>query len=58
MEYESNGDGSKILSIGGYLNRIRRYLKDIINNLKKKKNDTWKIELTISINFESSTDPD
>ena len=37
MEYESNGDGSKILSIGGYLNRIRRYLKDIINNLKKKK---------------------
>ena len=56
MEYESNGDGSKILSIGGYLNRIRRYLKDIINNLKKKKNDTWKIELTISINFESSTD--
>ena len=58
MEYESNGDGSKILSIGGYLNRIRRYLKDIINNLKKKKNDTWKIELTISINFESSTDTD
>ena len=32
-----------------YLNKIRPHLKDIINNLKKS--DTWKIELTIAINF-------
>ena len=30
-----------------YLNKIRPYLKDIINNLKKY--DTWKIQLTIVI---------
>ena len=35
-----------------YLNKIRPHLKDIINNLKKS--DTWKIELTIAINFISS----
>ena len=32
----------------------RKYLKDIINNLKKF--DTWKIQLTIANNFISSTD--
>ena len=31
----SNGDRNKTLSVGGYLNQIRTYLKDIINNLKK-----------------------
>ena len=34
IEYESNGDGNKTLSVEEYLNEIRPYLKDIINNLK------------------------
>ena len=34
--------------------KIRPYLKDIINNLKKS--DTWKIQLTIANNFMSSID--
>ena len=35
IEYESNNDKTKTLSIGEYLNKIRPSLKDIINNLKK-----------------------
>ena len=52
--YESNGDRKKKLSIEEYLNKIRPYLKDIINNLKKS--NTWKIQLTIAINLISSKD--
>ena len=37
-------------------NKIRPYLKDIINNLKKS--DIWKIQLTIANNFISSIDND
>ena len=37
------------LSVEEYLNKIRPYLKDIINNLKKS--DTWKIQLTIANKF-------
>ena len=50
IEYESNGDGNKILSVEKFLNKIRPYLKDIINDLKKS--NMWKIQLTtITINF-------
>ena len=56
MEYKSNGDRNKTLSVEEYLNKIRPYLKDIINNLKKS--DTWKIQLTIANNFISSIDND
>ena len=35
IEYESNGDKNKTLSLEKYLDKIRPYLKDIINNLKK-----------------------
>ena len=35
IEYENNGDINKTLSVEEYLNEIRPYLKDIINNLKK-----------------------
>ena len=35
IEYKSNGDKDKALSVEEYLNKIRQYLKDIINNLKK-----------------------
>ena len=54
--YESNGDRNKKLSIEEYLNKIRPYLKDIINNLKKS--NTWKIQLTVAINLISSKDTD
>ena len=47
---------NKALSLEKYLNKIRPYLKDIINNLKKS--DTWKIQITIAINFISSIDID
>ena len=56
IEYESRRDGNKILPVKEYLNKIRPYLKDIINNLKKS--DTWKIRLTIANRFISSTDND
>ena len=54
--YESNSDRNKTLSAEEYLNKIRTYLKYIINNLKKS--DTWKIQLTIANNFISSIDND
>ena len=40
IECESKGDKNKTLSFEEYLNKIRSYLKDIINNLKK----TWQVE--------------
>ena len=41
IEYENNGDRNKTLSVEEYLNKIRPYLKDIINNVKKT--DAWQI---------------
>ena len=35
IEYKSNGDRNKTLSVEEYLNKIRPCLKDTINNLKK-----------------------
>ena len=54
IEYRSNGDKNKMLSVEEYLNKIRPYLEGIINILKKS--DPWKIELIITINFISSED--
>ena len=34
VEYKSSADTSKTLSVEEYLNKIRPYLKDIIDNLK------------------------
>ena len=48
IEYKSNGDKNKI-SVEEYLNKIRPYLKGIINNIKKP--DTWKAQLTITNNL-------
>ena len=56
IEYESNDDINKTLSVEEYLNKIKPYLKDIINDLKIS--DTWKIELTIASSFISSIDND
>ena len=41
VEYESDGDKNKTLSIEEYLNKNRPYLNIIINDLKKS--DTWKV---------------
>ena len=54
IEYKSNGDRNKILSVDEYLNKLRPYLKDIKNDLKKSV--PQKIQLTIAINFISSID--
>ena len=35
IEYKSNGARNKTLSVEEYLNKIRPYLKGIINNLKR-----------------------
>ena len=56
IEYESNSDRNKTLSVEEYLNKIRPSLKHIINNLKKS--DTWKIQLTKANNFFSSINND
>ena len=49
FEYECNSDRDKTLSVKEYLNKIRPYLKDIINNLEKS--DACKIQLTIANSF-------
>ena len=55
IEYESNDDINKTLSVEEYLNKVRPYL-DIINNFEKS--DMWKIQLTIANNFIYSIDND
>ena len=52
----SNGNRNKNLSLEEYLYKIRPYLRDIIIDLQES--DTWKIQLTIEINFVSSKDPE
>ena len=54
IEYESNGDANKNLSLDVYLHKIKPYLRNIIINLQNS--DAWKIQLTIAINFISSKD--
>ena len=73
IQYESKGDKDKILTPNEYLDIIRRYLSDIINNhktqdewriqsdntiIKHKTQSEWKIQLTMAINFISSKDSD
>ena len=55
IEYESNDDINKALSVEEYLSKVRPYL-DIINNFEKS--DMWKIQLTIANNFIYSKDND
>ena len=56
IEYESNRDRNRTISVEEYLNKIRLYLKDIITNVKKS--NTWKIQLTIADNSIFSIDND
>ena len=73
IQYESREDKRKYLSIRNYLNIIKPYLSDLINNHKthgliryhsgnkswlKKTSSEWKIQLTMAINFISSKDSD
>ena len=51
---ESNGDKNKRLSVEESVNKVRPYLIDIVNNLKKP--GTWESQITIEINFISSVD--
>ena len=46
INYERNSDRNKILSFEEYLDKIRPYLKDVIDNLKKS--DTSKIQSKIN----------
>ena len=43
IEYKSNSDENKILLVEEYLNKIRPYLRDLVNDLKES--DTWKTHL-------------
>ena len=42
IEYKSNSHRNETLSVEDYFNKIRPYLKDIINNFKKS--ETWKTQ--------------
>ena len=52
IQYESKGDKNKILTISEYLDMIRPYLVDMINDHKNQ--SEWKIQLSAAINFISS----
>ena len=56
IEYESNNDRNKMLSVEEYINKNRPFFKDIINNLKKS--GTWKTQLTIENSIIFSIDND
>ena len=44
MEYESNSDRNKNLSLDEYLNKTQFYLRNVIIDLQNS--DTWIIQLT------------
>ena len=52
IESQINGDKDKILSVKEYLDMIRQYLSNIINDHKIQ--GEWKIQLTMEINLISS----
>ena len=52
IEYKSNGDKNRNLSLDEYLNKTETYLRNIIIDLQNS--DAWKIQLTIAINCISS----
>ena len=54
--YKSRGDKGKKLSIEQYLDVIKSYLSDLINDHKaiKTSSNEWKIQIKMHINFVSS----
>ena len=53
-EYKSNSDKNRIISVEENLNKIKPYLRDLVND--HKQSDTWKIQVSIKINFISPKD--
>ena len=49
IKHEGSGDRNKNLSVKQYFCKVKSYLRDMIINLQKSA--TWKIQLTIAINF-------
>ena len=49
IEYESNGDKGKTLSIEEYFDEIRPYLNNLIDSYRTQ--GQWKVQLTMRINF-------
>ena len=49
IEYESNADKDKLLWIKVYLDKIKPYLRNMINNLMTE--DEWKTQLIMAINL-------
>ena len=73
IQYESKGNKDKILTLSEYLDIIKQYLGDTINDhktqgewrihsdntiIKHKTQGEWKIHLIMEINFTSSKDSD
>ena len=54
IEYESNGDKNRNLSLDEYLNKVEPYLSNAIIDLENS--NAWKVHLTIAINFIFSKD--
>ena len=54
IEYEIKGDKDKHLSTDEYLDIVKPYLRDMINDHKTRRK--WKIQLTMRINFISLKD--
>ena len=56
--YESRGDKDKKLLIEQYLDMIKPYLSDLINENKAVENsfNEWKTQINMSVNFVSSND--
>ena len=54
IEYESNGDKNRNLSLDEYLNKIEPSLRNLVIDLQNS--GARKIQLTIAINFVSSKD--
>ena len=56
--YESRGDKDKKLSIEQYLDMIKPYLSDLINENKAIENNfnEWKIQMNMRVSFVSSND--
>ena len=56
--YESRGDKDKKLSVEQYLDMIKPYLSDLINENKaiETSSNEWKIQINMHINFVSSND--
>ena len=56
--YENRGDKDKNISIEQYLDMIKPYLSDLINENKaiETSSNEWKIQINMHINFVSSND--